>query len=132
MLRDLLLENTQLSREGLNQSSDQLFKKWVSFILLQYKTSYREDTDFWKDHKNVKFDFFEKLYSELPNPQRSSWERTMYFNTLAGKDINWQIETKELPKKLITSDIKTIQHLELLEQMRNNKQLLNEQILFFW
>jgi hypothetical protein len=27
MLRDLLLENTQLSREGLNQSSDQLFKK---------------------------------------------------------------------------------------------------------
>ena len=109
-----------------NQHLDFMFNFWCSFILLQYKTSKRDDTEFWRDHKNINFDFFDKLYQELPNLERSQWERTMFFNTISGKDINWKIPTDELPEKLDISEIKTTNHLELLNLIRSNTNFLQK------
>lgn len=103
-----------------------LFNFWASFIFLQYKTSQRNDTEFWKDFKKVQFDSFENFYKELPNDTRSNWERTMFFSTMAGKNINWTIETDELPVKLDISNIKTIDHLNFLNLIKNNKNLLDK------
>jgi hypothetical protein len=47
---------------------------------------------------------------------------------MAGKDINWEINTKELPKKLETSNLKSISNLELLSLMRTNKEQLENKI----
>lgn len=109
-----------------NKSWNFVFNFWASFILLQYKTSHRNDTQFWKDHKNVNFSFLQRLLQELPNPKRSFWERTMFFNTIAGKDINWKIPTDKLPEKLDISNTKTIDHLELLNLMREDKEFLEK------
>jgi hypothetical protein len=89
--------------------------------LLQYKTSHRNDTKFWKDHKNVKFDFFEDLYKDLQNLKNSDIEWTMFYNTISGKDINWDIDTREMPQKLNTLNFVSMNHLDFLNLMRTNE-----------
>lgn len=111
--------------QQMNNSINFAFNNWAAFILLQYKTSHRDDTDFWKDHKNISFDFFEKLYSELYPSEKPKWERTMFINTMAGKDINWEIDTDELPKKLDTSNLFGISHYTIIELMREKPDILN-------
>jgi hypothetical protein len=46
----------------------------------------------------------------------------MFFNTISGKDINWDINESELPKKLETLNIKTINHLKFLQLIRKEKE----------
>jgi hypothetical protein len=50
----------------------------------------------------------------------------MFFNTISGKDINWKIPTDELPEKLDISEIKTTNHLELLNLIRSNTNFLQK------
>jgi hypothetical protein len=47
-----------------------LQKFWCSFILHQYKTSWRNDTQFWIDHKNVKCDFYDKISVGIKNKRK--------------------------------------------------------------
>lgn len=107
-----------------NKYSDNLFDFWASFILLQYKTSDRDDTDFWKDHKKIKFQPFEELYSKISNVNYKEAEIGMFLNTIAGKDINWRIGSKEKPIKLNNSTLENIDHLKFLTLIREENDLL--------
>jgi tryptophan halogenase len=101
-----------------NSEMDYNFNFWASFILLQYKTSNRNDTEFWKDHKNVDFEFYEKLMNELNNETFSlpwGWEKSMFYHTMAGKGVQWNVPDSTLPKTLPHVDIEVINHYEALK-----------------
>ncbi len=125
-LLDLLTDiaSNKSNRDKINNLNDQMnfeFNFWASFILLQYKTSNKIDTKFWIDHKNVKFDFFEERFKELEDDFtfQLQWEKPMFYHTIAGKDINWNISSKELPKKIESTKIETINHYEAMSTIRN-------------
>jgi hypothetical protein len=78
------------------------FDFFCSFILHQYKTASRNDSQFWKDHKAVKFDFYDSIIDAVFNPNispagtvthpayvREPW---MFYNSTAGKDIAWPVK----------------------------------------
>ena len=90
------------------------YNEWCSFILHQYKTSNRNDTQFWIDHKNVKFDFYDELISSVFNPlvkyeskKDEVWldfdpyvrEPIMFFKTTSGKDVTWNVKLDAIPTK---------------------------------
>ena len=105
----------EITAEQSNVQLDNSYNQWLSFILLQYKTCHRNDTQFWVDHKNVKFDIFDKMYSEIINGEhffkdkRLVREPNMYYITIAGKGIKWKVDTSELPKK-VSSVNQSIDH----------------------
>jgi tryptophan halogenase len=94
------------------------YQWWCSFILLQYKTCWRNDTQFWIDHKNVFCDFFESIIKTLEYPNDELFDRyeyEMFFKTIAAKDIKWKSKIKHVPYKIEQQDSKTIHHLEYIE-----------------
>lgn len=111
----------RLKLEENNEKFDFDFNFWASFILLQYKTCYRNDTKFWNDHKKINFYFFESLYNELEETFQLpwSWEKAMFYHTLAGKDINWKIPTNEMPKFITDKDFPKMNHYDALRQIRH-------------
>ena len=95
---------------------------WCAFILHQYKTCWRNDTQFWKDHKNVKCNFYDKIISSLgciPMDLFEKWEYEMFFKTTAGKDIQWKSKIKEKPFPVEQLDTETIHHLEYIQRFYN-------------
>jgi tryptophan 7-halogenase len=118
--------NNKKTSEECNKISEKVFKKWASFILCQYKTSKRDDTSFWKDHRNIKYTPLDDLLNNIFNNTKNfdelieyatsnSHEIFMYLNTIAGKDIQWPTGTDELPKKVDATSIKTIDHYKFIE-----------------
>ena len=111
----------------LNHYVSELYNGWAAFILTQYKTCHRNDTQFWMDHKNVKFDYLDKMMSSLyndmsivPNSQIEVLTRdivAMIQNTVASRNINWKTNTSALPLKLDDSGYKTINHYEFLANL---------------
>jgi len=114
----------------LNNQMSEHYDWWVSFILHQYKTSSRSDSQFWIDHKNVKFDHYDKIIENLYNvkningklnfnashPDITMGEFFMFYNTTSGKGINWPTEEDYLiDKKYPPSDILLINHLDYLQ-----------------
>ena len=113
-------------------NNNQIFftKFWCSFILQQYKTSWRNDTQFWIDHKNVKCDFYdqlinlmfermpfdEKLYNsvrEIVSINNNNYP-SLWFTT-AAKDIQWNSKITEKPSPIERLDTKTIHHLDYIQ-----------------
>lgn len=91
---------------------------WCSFILHQYKTSLRNDTPFWVDHKNIECDFYQRIINSLENIPMHLLEKheyEMFFRTTAGKDIPWKTNTKEKPFIVEELDTETIHHLEYIQ-----------------
>lgn len=90
--------------DEFNDSSKMAFDFWCSFILHQYKTCHRNDTQFWIDHKNVKFAFYDEITKELFETKKSRLqlktfsnkilEPWMFYNTTSGKDISWTVNMK--------------------------------------
>ena len=111
----------------LNHYVSELYNGWAAFILTQYKTCHRNDTQFWMDHKNVKFDYLDKMMSSLyndmsivPNSQIEVLTRdiiAMIQNTVASRNINWKTNTNQIPLKLDDSGYKTINHYEFLANL---------------
>jgi len=105
---------------NLKNANDILIAKyewWCSFILHQYKTCWRNDTQFWTDHKNIKCDFYESIINSLYHPELLSGrhEYMMFFLTTAGKDIQWKTKTEQKPFPVLELDTKTIHHLEYIK-----------------
>lgn len=90
--------------EKLNEDCRTSFDFWCSFILHQYKTCHRNDTQFWIDHKNVVFPFYEDIVKELFEKPKHRLnfkkfsnkviEPWMFYNTTSGKDIPWEVTIK--------------------------------------
>lgn len=111
-------ENKQnnIEKERLNLSLLQKYDFWATFILSQYKTSSRLDTEFWKDHKNIKWNFYDNIMQNIDN--ELSMELMMLHQTMAGKDIKWKTRISSEPYKTISTNFDTINHYEYLKRIR--------------
>jgi tryptophan halogenase len=120
--------------DDTNLECSENYDWWASFILHQYKTCVRSDTKFWIDHKNVKFEFYEKLTENLFNVKFKNWnfdfrsvhpeikprEYFMFYNTTAGKDINWPVEFQyPIKKKTPLKNIKLENHFEFFQKIHS-------------
>jgi len=95
ILKDIF--NKKLSINESNFISRDIFNTWASFILHQYKTSERNDTQFWIDHKNISFKHYDKIMNHLKNPFidiSPRVERYMFHHTSAGKGHRWDTMIK--------------------------------------
>ena len=98
---------------------------WTSFILAQYKTSHRNDSQFWIDHKNVQCPFYEQLMANFDDIRRVyNSTSAMFYSTIAGKDITWNCGADLLDvelKPIREIELPTIHHLDWLETMRGRQ-----------
>lgn len=102
---------------GLN-SNQSLYPWWCAFILHQYKTCWRNDTQFWIDHRNVECDFYDQIIDsmyDIPIHLLKKYEYEMLFKTTAGKDIQWKSKVTQKPFPVEQLDTKTIHHLEYIQ-----------------
>jgi hypothetical protein len=144
LLEDIL---NNLNSAGYNKSyldkinflSRSQFDFWTTFILHQYKTCDREDTDFWKDHKNVEFSKYDEITREIFDPKlffdRSSnkyytyyssniLDPLMFYNTTSGKNIQWSTKsinaTLNPVEKPVLDDNVLIDHREFFDNIINS------------
>jgi tryptophan halogenase len=103
----------------LNKYIESTFNWWCSFILCQYKTCHRNDTNFWNDHKNVNFDYYNDLIANLDNPHSSIKESMMFAQSFAAKDIKWKTTLSNKPFKILEVKCKTLNHLDWINTIRN-------------
>ena len=122
-LKKILLGKTTI--QDANDNLDWHYKLWVAFILNQYKTSNRNDTPFWKDAKNVVFPLYDEIFAWITGEteqvpigipggsyHHSIWEPNMFWNTIAGKDINWNVSDPAPLVKVLDNGIDGGHHLD--------------------
>lgn len=122
---DYMLEAIQ-NKSNLNQKIDiynqfitSQYMWWASFIFCQYKTCFRNDTNFWKDCKNLKFEFYEKIFESIDDFNCSPRESMMICQTISSKDIQWKTSLTELPFPIPENFCETISHLDYINHIRN-------------
>lgn len=102
------------------------YEWWLPFILTQYKTCYRDDTQFWKDQKNVVCPEYERVIDMLNNMDNKKWnlyEWEMLFRTISAKDIRWN-SNYNFKQEPFTMDGKTepsVHHLEYIQQFHDEE-----------
>ena len=88
------------------------FDFWCGFILHQYRTSSRRDTDFWRDHSSVQWPYYDGLIDNMFDPRVSEdgkldfnknhqypvLQPWMFFHTSAGKGLRWPVKIDQTPK----------------------------------
>ena len=112
----LLSVSKQINLSNFKISSE--YEWWCAFILHQYKTCWRNDTQFWIDHKNVKYDIYEKIINLMycvPTHLFENREYMMFFLTTAAKDIQWKSKVTQKPFPVEQLDTKTIHHLDYIQ-----------------
>jgi flavin-dependent dehydrogenase len=134
MIIDNIFRSNRLNenyQKRLNEFVNEMYLGWAAFILSQYKTCNRSDTEFWVDHKNVKFDYLENLMNNLHNdyvrPEFSDIEdpntiidavrsdlKSMVQNTVSSRNINWTTKCDTIPFKLDDSDYESQSHYSFL------------------
>tara|TARA_B100002019_G_C21231412_1_gene580295 strand:+ start:166 stop:1566 length:1401 start_codon:yes stop_codon:yes gene_type:complete len=112
------------SIEKYNFLTHRDYEFWCSFILHQYKTCHRNDTQFWIDQKNVKCDFYDQIINSLyyvPSGLFERYEYEMFFKTTAGKDIQWKSMIKNKPYPIEQIDTEVIHHLDYIQSFYNER-----------
>ena len=117
--------NNDLYHEGidmLNNNIKSSYNFWVTFILNQYKSCYRNDTPFWVDHKNIKWDDLDIATNDLNaycDKHRNDFDVMMLAQTLASRNIQYNTP---LPKHITPLNfpleeglLKTQHHLDWIE-----------------
>lgn len=111
----------------LNNEVEDSYLFWTAFILAQYKTSHRNDTQFWIDHKNVQFDTFDHFMNiiqssatSLRNSELDSiMEIHMFMHTMIAKGYKFNIPNlTRKPFKMPTLQAKHMHHLDYIEIYR--------------
>lgn len=49
----------------MNSNSSDAFNFWAALIVHQYKTCPRDDTPFWRDHRDVQFNCYSQIMDNL-------------------------------------------------------------------
>lgn len=110
------LTNINSELERLNEIICEQYKFWCSFILCQYKTCSRNDTNFWEDQKLAKYEPYDTIISNLDNYYYAdSCELFMFQQTIASKDIKWKTNLKSPPYKVLEKKYPAIHHLDYLQ-----------------
>ena len=113
--------NYEIYRKNLGEANNTLqidYEWWCSFILHQYKTCWRNDTQFWKDHKNVNCHFYEQIINsmyDVPQQLFENHEYMMFYLTTAAKDIQWKSKVQTKPFIVEEIDTETIHHLDYIQ-----------------
>lgn len=116
-LIDIFQGNTNIN--DANQRVKNSYEFWCSFILCQYKTCHRNDTAFWRDHKLIKYDFYDKIMDILDlDDSLSGFELSMFKQTIASKDIQWKTSETGYPKKIEEKKLTTVHHLDYIQKCR--------------
>ena len=140
-IRDLNSSKT-ISVETDNYYSENLFDFWTSFIVHQYRNCYRNDTKFWVDHKNISFEYYNKITDSLKNEKFIEmysyskdptiaccefngvyiYEPWMFFHTLAGRGLRWPVkwnlfQHKTFSKIKNNNNIKIDKHLDWFDKI---------------
>lgn len=105
--------------ETLNNRLHVMYQWWCSFILHQYKTCWRNDTDFWIDHKNVECEFYNQIIASMYNTSScllKKHEYMMFYFTTAAKDIQWKAKIKQKPFPIEELDTDTIHHIDYIQR----------------
>jgi len=102
-------------------------KEWCFFILQQYKTCWRNDTQFWIDHKNVECDIYDTMHDLLF--KKFAFNKQFYHNiqglpinppfpiiTTASKDVRWESSIMEKPFPIEQPTTETIHHLDYIQR----------------
>ena len=125
IVNDLHNPNHQWNRivDNLNAAAKNNFRFWCAFILNQYKTCHRRDTDFWKDHTAVEYEYHQYLMNNLTNPE--VWPdygaSMMFHQTLAARNIQWDTGNDNVPFELYERDVPTMNHYDYIESIREGK-----------
>ncbi len=111
------LDDNSTQLEQINERLSAEYQHWCAFILAQYKTCHRNDTNFWKDHKIVKYDYYDLIIDNLDNLTfNRAYEMLMFQQTIASKDIQWKTILKSKPYKLIRPNFPVINHLDFIQK----------------
>lgn len=111
-------KHMEIQIEKLNDEINKKFDFWATFIMLQYKTSHRNDTEFWIDNKNIFWEKYEKILSQSDTFDINS-DQFMLFHTMSGKDIQWNSGIKSQPYKTIRpKKYNVMEHLEYIKKIR--------------
>jgi hypothetical protein len=132
MMLDTVFSKNQydIQLHRMNKFVQSLYEGWAAFVLSQYKTCYRTDTQYWIDHKEVEFDYFTYLRNNMYNDTLfvdyyddvesivNEVKRdiiVMLQQTTASKNIQWQSKTNLIPFKLDDSNHQSIDHYTFLK-----------------
>ena len=118
-------KNYNSAVEITNKNQNFLTRSWVAFVLHQYKTCWREDTQFWIDHKNVSCNFYDQIYEMTFQKlsQVKKYYSVLYdlhldvpslFLTTAARDIQWNTNM-EKPVAIELPDTETMHHLDYIK-----------------
>ena len=100
------------------------YEFWATFILTQYKTSTRNDTQFWIDHKHVEYKPYNDLISHLDDELWTSTPNTMrdmIMFTMAAKDVQWNVPYKREPFFIPPVQRRTMHHLDYIDNFYTGK-----------
>jgi hypothetical protein len=112
------LEKNKFEIEKINDISNSRFDFWCSFILAQYKTSNKNHTKFWIDQKNIIWEKYNDIMKNL-DEYNPSIEKMMLYQTLAGKDIQWESSIKSAPLKTKDVSYFSVNHLDFIQGVRS-------------
>jgi tryptophan halogenase len=104
-------------RAKYNSVISNLVDFWAAFILCQYKTSQRSDTDFWRDHKAVEWRYYEDTVANL-DKYDSMVEQTMFHHTMSAKGATWPTRQTLEPMKMQEPKFPSRHHLDIIEDLR--------------
>ena len=126
-----------ITNEYANTLAKEDFDRWASFILHQYKTSTRSDTQFWRDHRNVKFDCYDKITEYLfENYNNNSYEGIevepwMFYHTSAGKGHRWKVKGYSFKDKILRKNKPKKQSITKEELPKELKEYMFNHFYFF-
>jgi len=113
-------------REITNNMVRDRYEFWASFILTQYKTCYRNDTSFWRDHKKAFFEYYERLMQSIDmetiHESMSETNRDMLYCTIAAKDYGWNIPFSRVPFKIPKVQFAHKHHEDYIQSFHSNEQ----------
>lgn len=107
--------------EKANNEMSNNYKFWASFILTQYKTCHRNDTDFWLDHKNVYYDYYEEMIANLQSSMQNEIllkNGEMICHTMAAKGATWDVSYTRKPFIMPKLSYPTIHHEDFIKSFR--------------
>jgi len=107
---------------SLNRTSKNTFKFWCSFIINQYKSCHRRDTEFWRDHVSVEYPYYNWIMENLGD--ETFWENMgpgsmMFHQTLASRNIQWDTVIDDIPILLSERDVPTMNHYDYISAVRD-------------
>jgi len=117
--QNLTFDEVEFYNFAFNIPMSDLYKKWCSFILNQYKTSNSKHTKFWIDHRNVQYDYYDDMWKSIKCGVEI-WEdfKTMFCHTSASRNYRWETNITQKPISQKIPKQEWLHHLDYIDSIR--------------